>query len=621
MASNKPSRTNFLRWALVPVILIAGGVAAMAAWRSNGDGASSSALPKYEVRREALTISVTESGAVQARDQKIIKSEVEGQTTIIYLVDEGVQVSEGELLVQLDASNLEDNKVEQQIRVQNAEAAYIRAREQLEVTRSQNTSDIARATLDFQFAKEDLVRYTQGEYPNQLKEAQTKVTLAGEDLIRTSDRLEWSTTLRNDKYISETEFRADDLAKKRAELEKQLADSALTLLIDYTNKRQVIELTAEIEQMEMALDRVKRKASADLVQAEADLKAKEAEYKQQQQKLVKFEDQITKTKIYAPVSGMVVYASSANGSWRGNAEPLDEGQNVRERQELIYLPTADSMMAEIKVHESSLDKIAKDMPVQVRVDALPGKVFPGIVAKIAPLPDAQSMWLNPDLKVFSTVIHLENTTGELRTGMSCQATIIVNRLQDVVSVPVQSIVRRAGRTVAYVVKDGGPAEERNVEIGLDNNSKVHIRSGLEPGEWILLAPPLASTSDAAAQAPDEAALATPAVSPASKPDGTPTPAPASGAPTKRPNQTPPAAPTPATDDAAAAPDAAAEAAPAAASDDPREQMRRRMENMTPDQREEMRKRFENMSDEDRQRLRQQYGGGGNGGGGRQGGAG
>ncbi len=63
-------------------------------------------------------------------------------------------------------------------------------------------------------------------------------------------------------------------------------------------------------------------------------------------------------------------------------------------------------------------------------DAIPGQVFMGRVSKIAPLPDAQSAWLNPDLKVYPTQIHLDGSHPELRTGMNCQAEIIVEQHTD-----------------------------------------------------------------------------------------------------------------------------------------------------------------------------------------------
>ncbi len=62
-------------------------------------------------------------------------------------------------------------------------------------------------------------------------------------------------------------------------------------------------------------------------------------------------------KLLSPADGLVIYATSAKGGgFRRNVEPLQEGQDIRERQELIYLPTANSSNAEIAIHESNLKK-------------------------------------------------------------------------------------------------------------------------------------------------------------------------------------------------------------------------------------------------------------------------
>ena len=324
---------------------------------------------------------------------------------------------------------------------------------------------------------------------------ESNITLAREEMERASEKYKWSEKLFAEKYISQTELETDRLTKKRAELDHELSVAARDLLRDFTYHRTLAQLKSDIDQTRMALDRVRRKAQADIIQAEADLKAKDLAFKQQKDKLEKTEQQIEKTKIHAPIDGMVIYATSAKGSWRGNQEPLDEGQIVRERQELIYLPTANAMVAKVKIHESNLDKIDTGLPVEVKVDALPEKSFTGKVATIAPLPDAQSLWLNPDLKIYSTHINLDGTAEGLRTGMSCRATIIMAQYDDAVYVPVQSILKVGRQPTAFVLHNN-EVENRPVKIGLDNNSMVRIISGLEPGEKVLLAPPLAQAAKA-----------------------------------------------------------------------------------------------------------------------------
>jgi len=111
------------------------------------------------------------------------------------------------------------------------------------------------------------------------------------------------------------------------------------------------------------------------------------------------------------------------------------------------------------------------------------------VVKIAMLPDAQMVWLNPDLKVYKTEIHLDGEGNGLRTGMSCRASIVVEQYDDVVYIPVQSVVRIGDQPTAYIIK-GGKLVPRKIEIGLDNNRMVHVKSGVEVGEIVALAPPL-----------------------------------------------------------------------------------------------------------------------------------
>ncbi len=454
----------------------------------------------FTVKEGPLTISVVESGTIKAREQEIIKSEVEGKTSIIWIIEEGVRVKKGELLIELDASKLQDDLVDQQIKVQNSEAEYVRARENLDVVKNQAQSDIDKAELAFQFAKQDLKKYLEGEYPNELKEAESKITLAREELRRAEEKLKWSKQLYDEKYLSQTELQADELAAKRAQLDLDLAENNLELLKEYTYTRKVDELESDVKQTEMALSRTHRKAKADIVQAEAELRAKESILSREQDKLNKIKDQIAKTKIYASTDGLVIYSTTAKASWRGNEEPLAAGQEVSERQELIYLPRTALMEAEVKVHESNLDKVQEGLPVKVTVDALPGKVFEGTVTSISPLPDASIMWFNPNLKLYTTVINLNGATQGLRTGMSCQAEILVEQYEKAVYVPLQAVIRVGGETVTFV-KKANVVEKRPVSTGLNNNRMVRILGGLQAGEEVLLTPPLEQAAKPAAEIP------------------------------------------------------------------------------------------------------------------------
>jgi len=489
--AGKPKGRHLI-WLCVMVLLI--GIGVVKALNFETEHAMNNDHITFGAKRGPLRISVVESGTIKARDQIIIKNRVEGRTSIISLVEEGIEVKTGDLLIELDSSDLLDKKIDQQIKVQNAEAAFVGARENLAVIGNQAQSDIDKAKLTYDFALQDLKKYKEGEFPNELKQAESKIILAKEEISRAREKLGWSKKLYEEKYISKIELQSDELAEKKKMLDLEFAVNELNLLKKFTYQRKLAQLDSDVKQADMALERTNRKAKADIVQAQANLKAKEAEYGRQKDKLQKIEQQLQKTKIYAPEDGLVVYATSAKRGWRGRSvEPLQEGQEVRERQELIYLPTTGAVTAEVSIHEANVDKIRIGMPVIISVDALPGETFKGRVARIAPLPDPQSAFLNPDLKLYNTDIYLDGNHESLRTGMTCKAEIVIDQYENATYIPVQAVLRVSGKPTVYVVSNK-TMEARSVEIGLDNNRMVRIISGLRPGEMVTLTPPLAAAS-------------------------------------------------------------------------------------------------------------------------------
>ncbi|MBN2591915.1 MAG: efflux RND transporter periplasmic adaptor subunit [Sedimentisphaerales bacterium] len=494
--NTKNNNVTMGRKGLLGAIAIAAIIGAMIVWLTvfRSGKAKGQDAPTFTVKRGPLTISVVESGTIKARDQQIIKNEVEGRTSIITLVPEGTRVKKGDLLVELDASSLQDGKINQEISVQNTEAAYINAKENLAIVSSQAASDVNQAELNLEFARQDLKKYEEGQYPKDVNEAIKRITLAKEELERAEQTLEWSNRLYEEKYLSEAERTADEITVKRRQLEYDLAMADLKLLQDFTYPRQIRQLQSDVQQAISALDRAKRKADADKRQAEADLKAKQAEYTKQQAKLIKIEDQIQKTAILAPCDGLVVYATSTKSGLASMLkEPLAEGQQVFERQELIYLPTDASTMAEVSIHETSLAKVRVGQPAIVTVETLPDRKFLGTVAIVAPLPDSAGIFLNPDLKVFKTQINLDTNDAALRPGTTCRAEIIVEQFDDAIYVPIQAVTRVENETIVYVAR-GESTTPRKVEIGMDNNRMIRIISGLKEGEVVLLDPPLKPSS-------------------------------------------------------------------------------------------------------------------------------
>ena len=475
-------------WLFVVVLVGLGFAAFSGAFDGLAGGEEEVAPVAAEVRRGTLDISVTERGNLKAANSVELESEIEGSTTIIFLEEEGTIVQEGDLICELDASSLVDKRISQEISVQNAEAQLIKATQTLEIQKSKNESDIANAERTLSFAKIDEKKYMEGDWLSQEQEARDNILIAEEELKRAVDTLVHSEGLFDKGYLTRTEYEADELAKKRREISLEQANRTLEVLSEYDHPRRMEELEANIVEAERELNRVKLESTARLVDYEADKRSAEAKLNLENDKMDRLMDQISKAKIYAPMSGMIVHAQP-DGGRNSQGEPLNEGSTVRERQDLITIPSSEGMIAEVSLHESVLEKVQVGMPCTITVDALAGVSFAGEVRFKAILPDKNSWFANPNQRLYRTTILITDSDARLRPGMSCSIEIHCETIEDTLYIPVQAIFGDGGKEVCFVFASDGSFERVEVEVGSFSETWAQIKSGLQQGERIALSLP------------------------------------------------------------------------------------------------------------------------------------
>ena len=490
--SASPSRRASAGFQWLPLVLAAAGAGAILWFAAGPSGwfraERAEAIRGVAVNRGPLEITVVERGNLKAADSVSMKSEIEGQTTILYLIAEGTHVTEGELLCELDATELVDDRFQQEIAVRNADAAYVKSKQNFQIQESQNKSDVAEAEQNLEFAKADLAKFLEGEKGSRIDEATEAITLATEEFARAEEKLSWSQKLAERGFLTETELEADRLALKRSEILLEQAKRGLDLLERFQLPRDQTELEGGLREAERELERVNLQAKARLVDFEADMTTNEAKLQLEQEKLAKLESQIAKARMIAPRAGMVVYGTQDQGMRYGSSEPIQEGTQVRERQEIITIPSASGMIARASLHESVLKQVHQGQSCRIRVDAMPGSDYRGRVSFVALLPDQNSWWANPNMRVYRTDVAIEGTHPEMRPGMSCSIEIQVEQIEDTLYVPVQAVFRQAAGNVCFVAGRGANVE-RTVEVGRYNDKWVQILTGLEEGEVVLMSPP------------------------------------------------------------------------------------------------------------------------------------
>lgn len=440
----------------------------------------------YEVKRGDFTVSVVEGGTLSAVSEYSIRSEVEGTARIISIVPEGSYVKKGDLLVELDSASAQDQVNQQQINYEKAKFGVEQALAQLEIQKSATNSEYLAAELKLKLARIDLEKYEQGQRLVDLVEASNKLVQAQAQLMVNMDTYRNSTNLAAKGYETKQKVDSDRLAVLNSANALIVASNSIWMLRQFDEVKQAETYRAAVLQAAQELDRVVSQNVRKMAQYSADLITQSNTLALSEQKLERDKKNLAATIIRAPQDGLVVYPVS--DSHFSSESLIEGGAIVRNRQELIKLPDLSRMKVVIKVHESHVNMIRPGLPAFVMLDSMPDERFRGVVEKVAPLPDTQSRWGNPNLKVYNTEIYLTDTLPNVKPGVSAKAEIIVTNIAGAISVPIQAIATYQGQPAAYLVH-GHRSEPRPVEVGMFNTKFIEITKGLKPGDRILLSPP------------------------------------------------------------------------------------------------------------------------------------
>ena len=404
----------------------------------------------YPVRATNLPVTVVERGSLESSENKDAYCRVEGQTTIIMILAEGTKVKKGDKVCELDSSALRDQLTNQEITTRGADAAY----QQSKLTRE--VAEIA------------VIEYIEGIFKQDKQTIDGEIALAQSNRERAEDRLKWSNEMLKKGYVSVGQNMSEKLALRQAEFSYEQAQTKLNVLMKYTKNKTTKELQSEVEK------------------AKSDELAKSATLDLETTKEKKLRTLIENCLITAPGDGLIVYANDANRPGGQQAPQIEEGATVRERQKIFSIPNVTKMQVNTKVHESMIDRITPNLRAKIKVDAFAEQTLTGTVLDIQPLPDPNSFF-SSDVKVYTTHVTVENGLAGLRPGMTAEVTILVTELDDVLAIPVTSVLAYKGKE-HVAVKSGDQFLWRDVNLGLTNDKLVEVKGGLKDGDLVALNP-------------------------------------------------------------------------------------------------------------------------------------
>ena len=254
---------------------------------------------------------------------------------------------------------------------------------------------------------------------------------------------------------------------------------------------------------------------ASLVQANAQTASARAKLASAQQTLVGDVDAYNKSFSIAPFDGIVTNLPVREG------ETAVVGIQNAEGSTLMTLGDMSIVTAEVKVDETDIPGVVIGQSADVTVDALPGKVFKGHVTEVGDqallrstgVSTSQSTTGTEEAKDFKVVVTLDNPSPELRPGLSATAKITTAQKNDVIAIPLQSLVMEvpgSGKLGAHKMNASlstGPKPQpvqgvfvlrkegrklraifAPVQTGITGASDIEVTGGVKPGDEIIVGP-------------------------------------------------------------------------------------------------------------------------------------
>jgi multidrug efflux pump subunit AcrA (membrane-fusion protein) len=141
------------------------------------------------------------------------------------------------------------------------------------------------------------------------------------------------------------------------------------------------------------------------------------------------------------------------------------------------------MQVKTVVNESRINMVRPGAVAKIELDSVPGTYFDGYVETVDAFPMSRR-W-SSSTKEYGAIVMITSPTSDLRPGLRAKVTIVVARESNVLQVPVQSVVERAG--VNYcLVSSNRTLTPKPVEIGPNNDKFVVVHSGLSEGDEVAL---------------------------------------------------------------------------------------------------------------------------------------
>lgn len=157
---------------------------------------------------------------------------------------------------------------------------------------------------------------------------------------------------------------------------------------------------------------------------------------------------------------------------------VPESGSICTSSNYVEVQNMETLVMTLNIDESEINSVKVGQEVEIQLNAYEDNTYTGTISKINSIGSYSTSGTT-----FTATVEFEND-GNIKLGMSASCTIIIEKAENVIAVPIEAVQTSDNKKYVVVVKDDGTTENVNIETGISNDSYVEITSGLSGGEKI-----------------------------------------------------------------------------------------------------------------------------------------
>ncbi len=462
---------------LIAIVVVIGGLfGAMAARRPKAPPPSTQEIWAKEgipvetgvVTRGDMEQTVEVTGDINALTKVTLSAKVGGRLVQV-LVREGDVVSPGSVVAILDQADALSNLKQAQAGLQSAKTRLSQAITNAKVTKIQTDAGIEQAKASLDSA---LARLAVAKQPTRSQEqmvAENAVASAKANLDNAQATYKRNQQLLDAGAISQAAFDVVKTQYSVAQAEYKSATERLSLAKEGGRREDIRAAQAQVDVAKEQLRTAKANAAQNLMREE-DVKAASAAVKQAEAAVALAQQQLSYTVVKSSIAGKVA------------SRQVDPGQVVSPGQPIADVVNLDSVFFKGEVSEKELANVRKGQPTRVRIDAMPGRTFSGVVDQIYPSGSLLS-------RNFPVRIRIDKAGSVLMPGMFARGDIVTGLDKDVILVPKDAVEERKGSKLVFTIDRKNVARRHDVTVVRENAHVVEViaTDGLTAGDVVVTA--------------------------------------------------------------------------------------------------------------------------------------